>query len=38
MDEKLKGREVQVGECAGRLTDEAACRLGLKAGTAVAAS
>lgn len=36
--EKLKGREVQVGECAGRLTEEAAEKLGLKAGTAVAAS
>lgn len=36
--EKLKGREVQAGECAGRLTKEAAVRLGLKAGTAVAAS
>ena len=36
--EKLKGKEVQVGECAGRLTEEAAGRLGLKAGTAVAAS
>ncbi|NBJ94207.1 ribulokinase [bacterium 1xD42-62] len=35
---KLKGREVQVGECAGRLTQEAARRMGLKAGTAVAAS
>ena len=35
---KLKGREVQVGECAGRLTAEAADRLGLRAGTAVAAS
>lgn len=35
---KLKGREVQVGECAGKLTKEAAGRLGLKAGTAVAAS
>lgn len=35
---KLKGREVQVGECAGRLTQDAAVRLGLKAGTAVAAS
>lgn len=38
LKEKLKGREVQVGECAGRLTEEAAGRLGLKAGTAVAAS
>ena len=38
LGEKLKGREVQVGECAGRLTDEMAQRLGLKAGTAVAAS
>ena len=38
LEEKLKGREVQVGECAGRLTEEAAGRLGLKAGTAVAAS
>lgn len=36
--EKLKGREIQVGECAGGLTAEAAARLGLKAGTAVAAS
>lgn len=35
---KLKGREVQVGECAGRLTEEAAGRLGLREGTAVAAS
>ncbi len=35
---KLKGREVQVGECAGGLTEDAAARLGLKAGTAVAAS
>ena len=35
---KLKGREVQVGECAGWLTETAAERLGLKAGTAVAAS
>ena len=35
---KLKGKEVQVGECAGRLTQDAADRLGLKAGTAVAAS
>lgn len=35
---KLKGREVQVGECAGRLTKEAAGRLGLCEGTAVAAS
>lgn len=35
---KLKGREVQVGECAGRLTKEAADRLGLNEGTAVAAS
>lgn len=35
---KLQGREVQVGERAGRLTKEAAERLGLKAGTAVAAS
>lgn len=35
---KLKGREVQVGECAGRLTKEAADRLGLREGTAVAAS
>ena len=34
---KLKGKEVQVGECAGRLTQDAADRLGLKAGTAVAA-
>lgn len=38
LQEKLKGRQVQVGECAGRLTEEAADRLGLKAGTAVAAS
>lgn len=36
--EKLKGKEVQVGDCAGRLTKEAADRLGLKEGTAVAAS
>lgn len=35
---KLKGREVQVGECAGRLTEEVAGRLGLREGTAVAAS
>lgn len=35
---KLKGREVQVGECAGRLTEEAAGRLGLREGTAVASS
>lgn len=35
---KLKGRQVEVGECAGRLTEEAAGRLGLKEGTAVAAS
>lgn len=35
---KLKGKEVQVGECAGRLTKEAADRLGLREGTAVAAS
>lgn len=35
---KLKGREVQVGECAGRLTEEAAGRLELREGTAVAAS
>lgn len=35
---KLKGKEVQVGECAGRLTQDAADRLGLKAGIAVAAS
>lgn len=35
---KLKGREVRVGERAGELTEEAARRLGLKAGTAVAAS
>lgn len=35
---KLKGKEVQVGECAGRLTKEAAEKLGLQAGTAVAAS
>ncbi|MCM1123306.1 MAG: ribulokinase [Eubacterium sp.] len=38
LNEKLKGREVQVGECAGRLTKEAANKLGLNAGTAVAAS
>lgn len=38
LSKKLKGREVQVGECAGRLTKEAADKLGLKAGTAVAAS
>lgn len=38
LNEKLKGREVQVGECAGRLTKEAADKLGLKAGTAVASS
>lgn len=36
--EKLKGRQVQVGECAGKLAKEAADRLGLKEGTAVAAS
>ncbi|MDE6883181.1 MAG: ribulokinase [Lachnospiraceae bacterium] len=36
--DKLKGREVQVGECAGRLTQQAAHRLGLKEGTVVAAS
>lgn len=35
---KLRGREIQVGECAGRLTKEAADRLGLQEGTAVAAS
>ena len=35
---RLKGREVQVGERAGRLTGQAARRLGLKAGTAVASS
>lgn len=35
---KLKGREVQVGECAGFLTKAAAGKLGLKARTAVAAS
>lgn len=35
---KLKGREVQVGECAGKLTAEAAGKLGLHPGTAVAAS
>lgn len=35
---KLKGREVQVGESAGKLTKEAADRLGLQAGTTVAAS
>ncbi len=38
MEGKLKGRPVQVGECAGQLTKEAAGRLGLRAGTAVAAS
>lgn len=38
LKEKLKGRQVQVGECVGGLTEEAASRLGLKAGTAVAAS
>ena len=38
LKEKLKGRQLQVGECAGRLTQEAADRLGLKKGTAVAAS
>lgn len=38
LQKKLKGREIQVGECAGGLTVEAAERLGLKAGTAVAAS
>lgn len=38
LQEKLKGKELQVGECAGKLTEEAAKRLGLKAGTAVAAS
>ncbi len=38
LKEKLKGRQVQVGECAGKLTQESADRLGLKAGTAVAAS
>ena len=38
LESKLKGREVQVGECAGRLTEEAAGRLGLREGTAVAAS
>lgn len=38
LKEKLKGRPLQVGECAGRLTEEAANRLGLKKGTAVAAS
>lgn len=38
LKEKLKGKEVQVGERAGKLTKEAADRLGLKAGTAVAAS
>lgn len=36
--EKLRGKEVQVGQCAGRLSQEAAKRLGLKAGTAVASS
>lgn len=35
---KLKGKELRVGERAGRLTEEAAKRLSLKAGTAVAAS
>ena len=35
---KLKGKELRVGACAGKLTLEAAKRLGLKAGTAVAAS
>lgn len=38
LKEKLKGRQVQVGECAGKLTEESAGRLGLKTGTAVAAS
>ena len=38
LKDKLKGREVRVGECAGNLTQEAAERLGLQAGTAVAAS
>lgn len=38
LKEKLKGREVQVGECAGRLTEEAANKLGLRMGTVVAAS
>ena len=38
LKEKLKGRQLQVGECASRLTQEAADRLGLKKGTAVAAS
>lgn len=38
LKEKLKGREVQVGECAGRLTEEAASKLGLRMGTVVAAS
>lgn len=38
LKDKLRGREVQVGECAGRLTKEAAGRLGLRTGTAVAAS
>ena len=38
LKEKLKGREIQVGECAGRLTGKAAERLGLQEGTAVAAS
>ncbi len=38
LKEKLKGRQLQVGECAGRLMQEAADRLGLKKGTAVAAS
>ena len=36
--EKLKGRQVQVGERAGGLSREAAGRLGLEPGTAVAAS
>ncbi len=35
---KLKGKELRVGECAGRLTKEAAQKLGLREGTAVAAS
>lgn len=36
--DKLKGREVKVGECVGELTEEWSGRLGLKVGTAVAAS
>lgn len=38
LQDKLKGKEIGVGACAGKLTKEAAERLGLKAGTAVAAS